>query len=180
MRIDWRKYFYYDETSRTGLRRVKDWVSGRNYNVVRARKGDECGTPHGPHYTVYAEGKTHPAHIVVWELAYGGIPDGMVVDHIDGNGHNNKIENLRVVTHRTNMRNSKKHSRNKSGVTGVFLTNGYWTAQWTDEAGKKRDKKFSVNFRGYSEAFRLACEHRKRMIEEVNSRGAGYTERHGT
>lgn len=30
-----------------------------------------------------------------------------------------------------------------------------------------------------NEAFRLACDYRVRMIEELNSDGAGYTEHHG-
>lgn len=45
--------------------------------------------------------------------------------------------------------------------------------------GKKKCKFYSVNVRGEDEAFRLACEWRAKMIEEMNSQGAGYTEMHG-
>ena len=31
----------------------------------------------------------------------------------------------------------------------------------------------------YDEAFRLACEHREKMIMELNDRGAGYSPTHG-
>lgn len=44
---------------------------------------------------------------------------GMVVDHIDGNGLNNKSSNLRVVTHRENIHNTAPPRNNTSGVKGV-------------------------------------------------------------
>lgn len=43
---------------------------------------------------------------VIWETIYGEkIPEGMEIDHIDGNNQNNRIENLRCVSHKENMNN---------------------------------------------------------------------------
>lgn len=50
-------------------------------------------------------------------MHHGYLPD--VIDHIDGDILNNKIENLRPATHTQNMRNTKLSSRNNSGVKGV-------------------------------------------------------------
>lgn len=34
----------------------------------------------------------------VWEIAYGKIPDGLEIHHIDGNHSNNELVNLKLVT----------------------------------------------------------------------------------
>ena len=59
------------------------------------------------------------AHRVVWILVNNEIP--CCVDHIDGDGTNNKIENLRNTTLSGNARNQKISRANTTGVTGVYL-----------------------------------------------------------
>lgn len=48
-------------------------------------------------------------------------PDGLTVDHIDGNGLNNISSNLRVCSFADNMANKKLYSTNKTGYKGVYL-----------------------------------------------------------
>ncbi|MCK5923141.1 MAG: HNH endonuclease, partial [Methylococcales bacterium] len=56
---------------------------------------------------------------------------GMVVDHINGNSADNRIENLRVVTPSQNSRNQKKSSAAKGPINGVrFYEKG---ASWKAE-----------------------------------------------
>jgi hypothetical protein len=64
-------------------------------------------------------GKSFYHHRVAWALYYGDEPSGEI-DHIDGNGLNNSISNLRVVSRVENMRNTRLSKRNKSGRVGVF------------------------------------------------------------
>lgn len=47
-------------------------------------------------------------------------PEGMVVDHIDGNQANNCRFNLRVCTREENLRNRRKHAGSVSRFKGVF------------------------------------------------------------
>lgn len=49
----------------------------------------------------------------------GAIPKGFIIDHIDGDPFNNKLDNLRIATHGQNMHNARKQRNNTSGVKGV-------------------------------------------------------------
>ena len=58
------------------------------------------------------------AHRVVWAVYHGSWPVG-VLDHIDGNRTNNRVENLRDVTNAENLRN-RHSSRSSTGIRGVY------------------------------------------------------------
>lgn len=60
----------------------------------------------------------YKVHRLVWFYHYGYFPENLI-DHIDRNKSNNKIENLREVTNSCNQRNSFTSSRNKTGVRGI-------------------------------------------------------------
>lgn len=58
-------------------------------------------------------------HRLIWKLCMGYDPK-YVIDHIDGNPSNNKIENLRDVPQEVNLQNQLcPHKNNKSGFLGV-------------------------------------------------------------
>jgi len=64
-------------------------------------------------------GRKYYCHRLAWEMTYGAIPDGMLIDHIDGNKSDNSIANLRLATKSQNGCNSKLNSKNKCGLKGV-------------------------------------------------------------
>ena len=69
-----------------------------------------------------------------------GCPEGKVVDHINGNGLDNRKANLRVCSHAENIRNRRMHLNNRSGFKGVYFDDTSrgkpWRAQITF-CGKK-------------------------------------------
>ena len=54
-------------------------------------------------------GKTYRRSRVIYSLCKGRIPDGYVVDHIDGNRLNDHPDNLRVCTYQENRWNADSH-----------------------------------------------------------------------
>lgn len=82
---------------------------GNNYVAANRRKGESGGRSVLLHREVMRA------------------PDGMVVDHIDGDPTNNVRENLRVITKSDNTKNMGIKSNNTSGYRGVA---------WSKSAGK--------------------------------------------
>lgn len=56
-------------------------------------------------------------------------PNGLVVDHIDGNGLNNQKNNLRVCTHRDNICNQAPQKGCSSDYKGVDFKRGRYRAR---------------------------------------------------
>lgn len=179
--------FYYDETSKSCLRFKVDKWKGRKHSYLSFKAGDEAGSKHAHGYWITKyEGVQVKCHRVAYML-YHQVelgPDDEI-DHEDGDRGNNRHWNLRRVDTSINARNCSKSRKNTSGVTGVsFHTNKsgnlYAKAQWNDlETGARQAKYFSVEAYGVLPAFAMAHRFREQKIEELNTNGAGYTERHG-
>lgn len=67
-------------------------------------------------------------HHLVWEQANGPIPEGLIVDHINGNHRDNRLENLRLATPSENQWNRKLNRNSRTGVKGLSWdkTNSRW------------------------------------------------------
>lgn len=87
----------------------------------RCRAGHVAGTyQKGEHSKVTYRRKPYAAHRIVWVMTYGDIHPMMVIDHINGEPSDNRVENLRMVTPQVNSLNSSKADRRSvSGVRGV-------------------------------------------------------------
>lgn len=63
-------------------------------------------------------------HRIVWTHVHGQIPEGMEIDHINHVKTDNRIENLRLVSRRENMRNRPLPSQSRTGYMGVHYAQG--------------------------------------------------------
>lgn len=70
------------------------------------------------------------AHRVIWAMVHGEWPTSSI-DHINGQRDDNRIDNLRCVTHAENCKNKARRVDNTSGRTGVRLESrtGKWEAR---------------------------------------------------
>lgn len=84
-----------------------------------ARKaGDKVGVVCGRYLQVGVCGKKLRGHQLAWFLVYGRMPK--TIDHINGDGLDNRLCNLREVTQQQNIHNHRKPpSHNTTGFLGV-------------------------------------------------------------
>ena len=79
-------------------------VLERNWYAVKSKR------------TWYAEASSGGRHLTMHGLILGDVDE---IDHIDGNGLNNRKSNLRACDHHQNMANIALTTRNTSGYKGV-------------------------------------------------------------
>lgn len=77
-------------------------------------------------------GQLYYAHRLVWFMEHGQFPIG-VLDHINRIKDDNRISNLREVSHKQNMENTGLYAHNTSGYKGVIWDKQYgkWLARVT-------------------------------------------------
>lgn len=144
--------------------RGANWNSryaGKSAGVVTATRHVTIGARHnGRDYRVRA-------HRLAWFIFYGKAP-AAILDHIDGDGSNNRISNIRESPNSENQRNLAMSSRNTSGVSGVTWHKHckIWQAQVATGSGSK----YLGRFKNIADA-EMAV--RKHMAEN------GFTSRHG-
>lgn len=136
------------------------------------KEGQQAGWTHrcgGLFYRALEfNGTQYFAHRLAFLAMTGEMPDGDI-DHIDGNGLNNKWSNLRVITHKQNMMNKQIYKTNRSGCPGVSWTNTWqkWLARINDNEGRR----ISL---GYYHSLEDAIAARKQAEKEY-----GYHANHG-
>lgn len=181
-----KEYLKYDESSESGLR----WIAKISKNSTQA-VGDVAGsidTSDG-YWKIHGLGYHYKVHRLVWYMYNGKIPDGFMIDHINGNRSDNRIINLRLVTREGNARNRGKNKNNTSGHNMISYYEGYnhrgtliqkYTAAISVTSYKRVNRAFSCIKYGKEKALELALQWRDKVLAEINAKGAGYTDRHGT
>ena len=95
-----------------------------------ARKGTLAGSVNKVGYWIIRiDQRDYLAHRLVWLVEVGEWPKEML-DHIDRQTTNNRLENLREATQAENQQNLPKKKNNRSGFVGVswHTAMGRWRA----------------------------------------------------
>jgi len=123
----------------------------------RVRKGSIAGrTDSKGHIQITYKRKVIAAHRLAWFYVYGVWPSGEI-DHINHKSSDNRIDNLRVVSHAENMRNAKRNVNNKSGWTGV----------WWSERRKKYHAYISYNNKRIYGGWFISFDEAKQKRQEL-------------
>ena len=102
------------------------------------KPGDKVGFVSGRYLQINICGKKLRGHQIAWFLTHGRMPT--TIDHINGDGLDNRICNLREVTTQQNIHNHRKPPRhNTSGFLGVsYYKAGNKFSAHINLDGKKR------------------------------------------
>lgn len=125
--MNWSDYFVYDSASGELIwktRPIHLSKTTRAHGAWNTRfsgrtAGHLQGIGAGAAKYVRVHNKMHKAHRIIWEMHYGPIPAGVVIDHIDGDYSNNRLRNLRTANSSQNAMNRKHSSKNGHGLKGV-------------------------------------------------------------
>lgn len=94
-------------------------------------------------------GALYCTHRVAWALSYNEWPNGQI-DHINGDRSDNRLANLRLVSHAENGRNQQMPSTSTSGVVGVHWYKKF--QKWQAHITVSRRTKFLGYFDDLTEA----------------------------
>lgn len=90
-------------------------------------------------------GRRYLKHRLIWEQHFGEIPKGYEIHHIDGNTHNNNIENLQLISsveHRS-LHAKRQKGRVLSDTTKDKIRNKRLGSKATNETKKKMSESYS-------------------------------------
>ncbi len=120
-----RSVLHYDQETGIFTRKVS------TSNSVKV--GDVAGCPNGDGYLlIMVQSRLYKAHRLAWLYVSGEWPEDQI-DHINRNRSDNRITNLREVSHKQNQQNRSKPSNSTSGHPGVSWYKRYykWVARIT-------------------------------------------------
>lgn len=106
-----KEYFYYDD----------GYIFWKKTSGTRGLKGSRAGKLRKDGYfDVGLKGKYYLVHRIIFALHYNYLPQ--MIDHVNRNRADNRIENLREADYSTNVWNSSISSYNSTGIKGIRKT----------------------------------------------------------
>lgn len=133
----------------------------------RILKDTIAGTKSHHYYQICIDYKIYRTHRLVW-IYHNGNTD-QIIDHINNDSFDNRIENLRVCTLSQNLCNSKIFKNNTSGIKGVnwCIQKNKWRARLILEK-----KEIHIGFfNNLEDAKNKITEQRKLLHKEFYNHG---------
>jgi hypothetical protein len=149
---------YYPDCGLFFWRHRPDQSTRTNSRTAGKLAGHRC--PRLGYVLLGLNGRLYRAHRLVWLYVHGRWPDGDI-DHINGDGFDNRISNLRDASRTQNNGNMRRPKHNSSGLKGAFYEkrSGRWLAQIRHEGQQHYLGKYDTA----AEAHAAYCEAAARL-----------------
>ena len=118
---------------------------------------------------IAVDGRSYLAHRLVWLIVFGRWPE-QLIDHINGDGLDNRIANLRECTPSQNMYNMRLRANNTSGFKGVYPTKK--SGRFAAQIKRNGKNKYLGTFDSAQEAHTAYCEAADELHGEFANYGA--------
>lgn len=150
-----RRLFHYDPETGVFTRKYTGTRSSAVAGGVHRCAGGKL------YQSINIDGRFHKAHRLAWLYVHGVWPVG-VIDHIDGDGQNNRLANLRDVSVAVNTQNLRAARRDTlSGLLGVS-----WNSRkkaWSAYINVENERKYLGYFDDPEEAHQAYLEAKRRL-----------------
>ena len=141
--------------------RVRELYEYESGHLIRNGRKSASGT--GNEYAYLSvDGQQYGAHRLIWIWHNGQIPEDMGVDHIDGDIHNNKIENLQTITRRENTLKGRRHGKRKLPAN-VYAGKPGFVVSFSRSRNGKRFCEYVGSFATVEEAVVARDQHLSRV-----------------
>jgi hypothetical protein len=152
-------------------KRVLELFKYEDGKLFRRSDNKEMGiysTKHHRYARIVIDGKDHKLHRIIFLYHHGYLPD--IIDHINGDRYDNRIENLREANTYQNRQNSRIYSTSKSGVKNV-----YWNSsmnKWRVSIHINGKKHCFGHYADLEEAKQVATSMRDKYFKEFANHGS--------
>jgi hypothetical protein len=136
------------------LKSILEYRDGSLYhkqNRGKARAGEIAGSLSKHYWVLRIDGKNYYAHRIVFLMNHGWCPE--VIDHINGDKLDNRIENLRPASASQNTWNSPARKNNSHGAKNLTFdkrSNFWYVKFWVNGRRKNfgcfKDKSLAIEF----------------------------------
>lgn len=127
----------------------------------RAIKGAPAGgiNPSTGYMRVAINGRIYQISRLIYTMHHGVIPEGMQIDHINGEKLDNRVENLRVATPTQNEWNKQR--------VGVRFESGKWRAKFTYQNKQYHIGMFDTREKAETAYLKTVSKYRQEFIRGV-------------
>ena len=151
--------------------RVLELFDYEDGKLFRKRDGKQIGcytTKHHRYARMSIDGKYYKVHRIIFLYHKVYLPD--IIDHINGDRYDNRIENLREVNTYQNRQNSRIYSTSTSGVKNVYWCKS--SKKWRVSMHINGEKHIFGHYADIEEAKQVATSMRDKYFKDFANHGS--------